>query len=71
MHQDVLAEVLGGGEAEVGEGGAKGQGAGQLQQDEVIVTAMLTETLVDVERPHSNECLSIAWKKKRLVRLLF
>lgn len=36
MHQDVFTKVLSG-KAEVDEGGAKGQGAGQLEEGEVVL----------------------------------
>ena len=54
MHQDVFTEVLGG-QAEVDEGGAKGQGGDQLDEGEVVVVVIGTETVVDVQSPDRDE----------------
>lgn len=59
MHQDVLAEVLGG-QAQVDEGGAKGQRVGQLEQGKVVVMAISMETVVDVDCPNRDEHLVVA-----------
>ena len=39
IHQDVFAEVPGG-QAEVNQGGAKGKGCGQLEEDEVVLVVV-------------------------------
>ncbi len=59
MHQDVFAEVLGG-QAEVDEGGAKGQATGQLEEGEVVVMVICTETVMDVQSPDGDDHFLIA-----------
>jgi len=39
-------------------GGAKGKGAGQLEEGEVVVLSIWTETVVDVKRPDGDERLA-------------
>lgn len=59
MHQDVFAEVPSG-QAEVDEGGAIGQGAGQLKKRQVVIMLIATETFMDVYSPDSNRPLLIS-----------
>lgn len=59
MHQDIFAEVLVG-QAEVDEGGAKGQGPGQLEEGDVVVMVICTETVMDVQSSDGDERFLIA-----------
>lgn len=61
MHQDVFTKVLSG-KAEVDEGGAKGQGAGQLEEGEVVLMVTWLKTFMKEQNPDRKVPLLIAWR---------